>query len=302
MTTKQVNLPSRKSKPDNRVAFLMLAPALILLGIFVIWPLIYSWIVSFFQWSFYEESIFVGFNNFRMVLTDPVFRESIGRVLIFSLIVVPVMLVLAFLFANLVKAMGRRTATLLKVSIYIPTVISAVIASIVFVLIYEFRQGILNWMLSLIGLSNVPWLGTARTAPYALTVPAIWLGLGLASLIMLAGLLDVPDNYYEAAQIDGASWWQRTIHITLPLMRNIILYLLVTGFVASLQQFELPLIMTIGGPVQSTLFPNLHLFLRFTNDLYVGYSIAGALLLFLVLGGLSAVIFRVISSEKAVDA
>ncbi|MBK5248700.1 MAG: sugar ABC transporter permease, partial [Actinomycetales bacterium] len=136
---------------------------------------------------------------------------------------------------------------------------------------------------------------------FALTVPAIWLGLGLASLIMLAGLLDVPESYYEAAELEGANWWQRTIYITIPLMKNIMLYLLVTGFVAVIQQFELPLIMTGGGPTQSTLLPNLLIFQRFTTDLYVGYSIAAALLLFLVLGGLSAVIFRLINSEKAVD-
>lgn len=279
----------------------MLAPGLILLSIFVIWPLVYAWIVSFYQWSFYEESIFVGLRNFRMVVTDPTFRESIVRVLFFSLIVVPVILVVAFLFANLVKMMGRRMATLLKVSIYIPTVISAVIASIVFVLIYEYRQGILNWSLSLVGFNDVAWLGSAQTAIYALTAPAIWLRLGLASLIMLAGLLDVPETYYEAAEIDGAGWWQRTRSITIPLMRNIMVFLLVTEFVAAIQQFELPLIMTNGGPIQSTLLPNLLILQRFNNDIYVGYSIAAALLLFVVLGAISAVIFRVINSEKVID-
>ncbi|CAM3635914.1 carbohydrate ABC transporter permease [Occultella aeris] len=311
MTTIQAQAPPaqararRRPKPahrDNRIAFLMLAPALVLLGIFVLWPLVYAWYVSFFNWSFYTESVFVGLRNFRQVLADPVFWASIGRGLRFSVIVVPAILILAFVFANLVKAMGQRMGTLLKVSIYIPTVISGVIASIVFVLIYEYRQGLLNWLIGLVGFENQPWLGSASTALLALTAPAIWLGLGLASLIMLAGLLDIPESYYESAELDGANWWQRTVFITIPLMRNIGLYLLVTCFVATIQQYELPLIMTSGGPVQSTLLPNLHIFLRFTNDDTVGYSIAAALLLFVVLGGLSAVIFRVINSEKAVDA
>jgi len=298
-TTQTPQLTNRQKRRDNKVAFLMLAPALILLSIFVIWPLVYAWIVSFYNWSFYEESTFVGLNNFRIVLSDPKFRASIVRVLFFSVIVVPVMLVIAFLFANLVKAVGAKLGTVLKVSIYIPTVISSVIASIVFVLVYEFRVGLLNWVLGFFGVANIPWLGRADTALYALTAPAIWIGLGLASLIMLAGLLDVPETYYEAAEIDGANWWQRTIGLTIPLMKNIILYLLVTGFVVSLQQFELPLIMTNGGPINSTLFPNLLIFQRFTNDLFVGYSLAAALLLFLVLGALSAVIFRLVNSEKS---
>ncbi|WP_081785195.1 carbohydrate ABC transporter permease [Cellulomonas sp. KRMCY2] len=294
--------PRRRTKhPDTKVALLMLAPAMILLSIFVLWPLVYAWIVSFYTWSFYEESAFVGLGNFRMVLKDPVFWASLRRGLTFSVVVVPSILVLAFLFANLVKTMGTRMATVLKAAIYIPTVISGVIASIVFVLIYEYRQGVLNWVLSLVGVADTAWLGSAQTALYALTLPAVWLGLGLASLIMLAGLLDIPESYYEAAELEGAGWWQRTIHITLPLMKNILLYLLVTGFVGAIQQYELPLVMTAGGPTQSTLLPNLLIFQHFNNDLYVGYSIAAALLLFLVLGGLSAVIFRLINSEKAVD-
>lgn len=293
---------SAKKHPDNKVAFLMLAPALILLSIFVIWPLIYAWIVSFYQWSFYEPSVFVGLHNFRTVLSDPTFWQSIGRGLRFSLIVVPSIFVIAFLFANLVKTMGSTVATVLKVSIYIPTVISGVIASIVFVLIYEFREGLLNWFIGLFGAGAKPWLGSAETALYALTLPAIWIGLGLASLIMLAGLLDIPETYYEAAEIEGANWFQKTFYITIPLLKNISLYVLITTFVASIQQYELPLIMTGGGPIQSTLLPNLLIFQRFTGDLYPGYAIAAALLLFLVLGGLSAVIFRLINSDKAVDA
>ena len=287
---------------DTKIAFLMLAPALILLSIFVIWPLIYAWGVSFYTWSFYQPSVFVGLRNFRLVLEDPNFSASIVRGLNYTLIVVPSILTIAFLFANVVKMVGTKAATFLKVSIYIPTVISGVIASIIFVLIYEFRQGLLNWLLSFFGVANQPWLGSAETALYALTVPGIWMGLGLASLIMLAGLLDIPEEYYEAAEIDGAGWFARTFHITIPLMKNIILFLLVTGFVASIQQFELPLVMTSGGPVRSTQLPNLLIFQHFTTDLYVGYSIAGALLLFLVLGGISAVIFKLVSSEKAVDA
>jgi multiple sugar transport system permease protein len=280
----------------------MLAPALTLLSIFVIWPLIYAWGVSFYTWSFYAPSVFVGLHNFRLVLSDPNFSASIVRGLTYTLIVVPSILTIAFLFANLVKMVGKKAATFLKVSIYIPTVISGVITSIIFVLIYEYRQGLVNWLLSFLGAADHPWLGSAETALYALTIPGIWMGLGLASLIMLAGLLDIPEEYFESAEIDGAGWFAKTFYITLPLMKNIILFLLVTGFVASIQQFELPLVMTQGGPVRSTQLPNLLIFQHFTTDLYVGYSIAGALLLFLVLGGISAVIFKLVSSEKAVDA
>lgn len=293
--------PRRRRPRDTKIALLMLAPAVILLGIFVLWPLVYAWRVSFYNWSFYEESVYVGLRNFEIVLTDPQFLASIRRGLIFAAIVVPVQLTIAFIFANLVKTMGRRMATVLKVTIYIPTVISTVIASIIFVLIYQYRRGVLNWFVGFFGVEDQAWLGNADTALYALTVPDIWIGLGLASLITLAALLDIPQSYYEAADLDGAGWFHKTFYITIPLLKNIFLFLFIAGFAKAVQQFELPLVMTQGGPVNSTSLPNLLIFNRFRDDLYVGYSIAAALLLFIVMGSISALIFKLLRSEKAVD-
>jgi ABC-type sugar transport system permease subunit len=295
----------RQTKPrrhkDNATAYVMLAPVVILLGIFVIWPLLYSVFVSFYDWSFYEESTFVGLHNFRVVLGDPQFRQSVLRGLKFALMVVPSIMIIAFLFASLVKGMGRRVSTLLKVSIYIPTVISGVIASLIFVLIYQYSGGIANWFIGFLGIEPQAWIGDVKLSLPSIAVPAIWLGLGLTSLITLAGLLDIPESYYEAARLEGANWFQQTFYITLPLMKNIFLYLLITGFVSAVQQYELPLIMTNGGPLDSTLLPNLYIFNHFRYDIYVGYSIAAALLLFVVLGSISAGIFKTLQSDKAVD-
>ncbi|NUR89114.1 MAG: sugar ABC transporter permease [Nonomuraea sp.] len=275
----------------------MLAPLLILLGVFVIWPLLHAVYISFYTWSFYDAPVFVGLRNYVNVITDADFVKSVVRGLAFSAMVVPAQVVIAFCFASLVKGASRRLATALKITIYIPAVVSEVIAAIVFWLIYAERGGILNWITG----NTTAWLGDTGSALIATAVPAIWLGTGVASLIMLAGLLDIPEMYYESAAIDGAGPWTRTVRITLPLMKNVILYLLVTGFAASLQFLVVPLVMTQGGPLDATTLPNLFIFKHFTTDLYVGYSIAAALLLFVVLGAVSAVIFRLVRSEKAVD-
>lgn len=279
----------------------MLAPALILLGIFVLWPMVYSAYLSFFDWSFYKDPAFVGMNNFRRVLTDPAFISSVGRGLLFAILVVPAQLVLAFIFASLVVGVGRRLASVLKVSIFIPTAISTVIASIVFILIYQYHGGVANWMLSFFGIEPKAWLADTGLALPAMAAPAIWLGLGIAALIMLSGLLDIPISYYEAAEIDGANWWQRTVNITIPMMRNILLYLTIAGFVANVQQFELPLVLTNGGPQQSTMLPNLLIFTHFRDDITAGYSIAAAFLLFIVMGSISALIFRFLNSAQGED-
>lgn len=291
--------PSRRQ--DTSMAYIMLAPVLVLLGIFVIWPAIQAVYLSFFDWSFYTESEFVGWKNFHDVLVDNKFWEAVLRGLQFVLMTVPVSMVLSFLVASLATSVSRRVSSVLKVSIYIPSVISGVIASITFVIIYDYSGGLLNALINIFGAPNQAWLGDPRWALGAIAVPAVWLGLGISTLIMIAAMLDIPDSLYEAAQLEGANWWQTTVFITIPQMKNVLLFLLVTGFVGSIQQFELPLVMTGGGPNGATELPNLFIFNHFRGDAYVGYSIAAALLLFVVLGTISSIIFRIVNSEKLVD-
>jgi len=292
---------ARYRNRDTKLAYLMLAPVVILLGVFVAWPAVYAGFLSFQDWSFYKDPQFVGWKNYADVLTDPLFVATIGRGFLFVLMTVPAMLVLAFLFASLVVSLSRRLATILKVSIYIPTIISGVIASIIFVVIYAYDGGILNALLAAFHIDAVSWIGDPAWALLAVAVPAVWLGMGLTSLIMVAAMVDIPTEYYEAAAMEGAGWWQKTFYITMPQMKNVFLYLLITGFVAAIQQFELPLVMTQGGPLDSTTLPNLFIFNHFRNDVNVGYSIAAALLLFVVLGSVSALVFKFINSERLVD-
>lgn len=291
----------RRRRPDNGFAHLMLAPLLIMLGIFVIWPAIRAIYLSFFNWSFYQESTFVGLKNFRDVLTDDNFWNSIRLGLQFVLMTVPLQLLIAFLFASLASSVAAKLASVLKVSIYIPTIISGVITSVIFALIYNYSGGLLNAVVKIFGMPDQAWLGDPRWALIAIAVPAVWLGTGLMSLIMLAGMVDIPESFYEAASIEGANWWQKTIYITIPQLKNIFLYLLVVTTIGAIQQFELPLIMTGGGPMRQTELPNLFIFNHFRGDAYVGYSIAAALMLAVVLGSISAVIFKVVNSEKLVD-
>ncbi|MCG7310441.1 carbohydrate ABC transporter permease [Brachybacterium sp. ACRRE] len=294
-------LRSTPARKDSLMAYIMLAPVLVLLAVFVLWPAIQAVYLSFFDWSFYTSSQFVAWKNYANVLGDDRFWQAILRGLEFVLMTVPVSLVLSFLIASLAVSVSQKVSTLLKISIYIPSVISGVIASITFVMIYDYSGGILNALINIVGLPNQAWLGDPRWALGAIALPAVWLGLGISTLIMIAALLDVPQSFYEAAELEGASWWQRTRYITLPQIKNVLLFLLVTGFVGSIQQYELPLVMTAGGPQHATELPNLFIFNHFRQDTYVGYSIAAALLLFVVLGSISSIIFRIVNSEKLVD-
>ncbi|MFB4322946.1 sugar ABC transporter permease [Paenibacillus sp. BR1-192] len=288
-------------RQDNGVAYMLLAPIVILLTVFVIIPFFYALRVSFYNWSFYQDSTFVGLQNFYMVLTDDLFLQSIWVGLKFALMVVPTMLILSFLFANIIKNLGSGFASVVKTSVYIPTIISGIVASVIFVFIFDYAGGLANYIIGLFGSEPKAWLADVATALPSIAAPAVWLGFGLTTLIMLAGLHDIPKSYYEAAELEGAGIFVRMWYITIPLMRNVILYLLVTGFTAQISQFELSLVMTGGGPLSETTTPNLYILNHFRNDVMVGNSIAASLLLFVVLGSISAIIFRVLNSEKAID-
>jgi multiple sugar transport system permease protein len=304
--TAGVTTTKKKKRPphlrDNRTAYLMIAPMVILLGIFVMWPLVYSLYLSTFEISFYQDPEFVGLQFYQYVLEDARFWKSIGVGLSFAAMVVPTGMVISLLIASFIKTLSAKLAGFMKTTIYVPAVVSVIVASVLFVFIYQDR-GLANWMLSLLNLGSVAWLNDPMIALPAMAVPAVWLGLGITTLIMLAGLLDIPNSYYESAALDGAGFLSRLWYITLPLMKNILLYLFVTGFVAAIQVLELPLVMTNGGPAQATVSPNLFIFNAFRDgtEYSTSFSLTAALLLFAVLGSISVLVFRLINSDKAVD-
>lgn len=305
LNTPNLIIPSKKlfsqKKSDARTAYLMLLPVVGLLTVFVVIPLFYAIIVSFYQWSFYQESVFIGFQNYLVVLKDKMFYKSVWTGVKFALIVVPIQFVAAFLFAHLIKAVGTRVGGFIKTSIYVPHVISGVVASMVFLFIYDYNGGLANYVVGLFGIEQIAWLAEIKYALASVSLPAIWLGFGFTTLIMLAGLLDIPSSYYEAAEIDGANTLQKMIYITLPLLKNVYLYIFVVGFTGAIQQFDLSFVMTKGGPLNETMTPNLFIYSHFKNDPYMGYTISAALLLFIVLGTISALIFRLTNSKKSED-
>jgi multiple sugar transport system permease protein len=288
---------------SNVTAYLMLAPMVVLLGIFVWYPLVNSFYLSTFEISFYQDPVFVGFQFYEYVLSAPKFWNSIWVGILLVLLVVPAQLIVAFLIASLLRVLNGRVSGFLKTTIYVPTVVSFVVASAIFVFIYRERGGLLNGVLGWFGIEPIAVLSNPDLALGGIAVPALWIGVGVTTLIMLAGMLDIPDSYYEAAELEGAGYLQKTWFITLPLLKNVWLFLLVTLVTATIQQFELPLVMTFGGPYESTTTPNLYIFNQFKDPTAyaTSFSLTAALLLFVVLGTISALIFRFVKSDKAID-
>jgi multiple sugar transport system permease protein len=283
---------------DNVTAYILIAPCIILLTIFVTFPLANAIRWSFYNWNFYRDPEFVRFENYRRVLNDSKFYNSILVWLRWIAMVVPARFITAFVLALMLKNLRGSFGSIVKTAVYAPHVTSVVVAAWVFMYIFDYQAGVLNGILGLFGADRMAWLAEVRLALPSEAVVGVWLGFGFETLIMLAGVNDIPETYYEAAIIDGANYLQRTLRITVPMMKNVFLFVLVTSTAGSMQQFQIQHLMTQGGPLNSTTTPNLLIFNHFRDDSTLGYTMAAALLLFIVIASISALLFRVIQSER----
>lgn len=280
----------------------MILPSIGLLTVFVIIPLFMALEKSFTTWSFYGVSEFVGIRNFRQIILNELFQISIVNIVKYIIIIIPTQVILAFLFAHVLIRLPRHYGSFVKTAIYVPNVISGVVASVIFLFILNYRAGLLNELMRQLGLTRVAMLTNPTLALLAICIPAIWIGFGYTSLIMFAGLNNIPQSYFEAAAVDGAGALTCMIKITIPSLKNIFALVIITMTTSTLQMFDLPYMMTGGGPVNSTLTPMIFLYNNFTNQsVNMGYTLAGALLMMVVIGAINSVIFTILRSEKSMD-
>jgi len=270
--------------------------------VFVFVPLVMAVQKSFSDWNFYSASVFVGLRNFGLVLRNELFLTSLVNGFKFVGIIVPSQLVLSFLFAHALKGTRGGLSSVVKTAIYVPAVISGIIASVIFLFLLNYRAGLMNQALGWFGIDRVAFLTVPWLAVLSVSIAALWLGFGYASLVMYAGLLGIPQEYYEAAEVDGAGSLARLVRITIPSMRNIFILLCITMVTGTLQIFDIPFLMTGGGPVNKTLSPIMFLYNAFRSlDKTMGYTIAGALLMMVAITIVNSLVFTVIRSQKAQD-
>lgn len=305
--------PSKKRRNrflyrNARYAYLMLIPAFCLLTVFVIVPLIMAVGRSFLD---SHTGKFVWFENFEYVLglkglfTKGIasdFLISFGNGLLFTVVITVGMMLLSFGFALVLKGMNNRLGSVAKVIIYVPFFISGIAASIIFSLLTNFGGGLINSVLISTGADPVSF-ETEGILPYlAVILPTLWLGFGYNTLVMYAGLLNIPKEYYEAAEIDGANAWGKLIHITLPNMKNYFVLIIVNLVTVNMQMMEIPLMMTGGGPMKKTLTPVLYLYNSFRDpNRPENSTLAGALVVMLFIAAVNVFVFKAVRSEKSRD-
>jgi raffinose/stachyose/melibiose transport system permease protein len=275
------------------IAFFV-TPALALMAVFVVWPVASAVRMSFFRWKgFGPMDDMVGLDNYRLVLTDDVFRHAVLHnfliVGLSVLIQLPLGLAIALLLNRRIRGRG-----LLRTIVFVPYVVAEVIAAVVWYQLLQPGSGVVDGLIRAIGLTppEQGFLGTPGLALGTVFVVLTWKYLGLAILLFLAGLQGVPDDLYEAAQLDGASWWQVQRRISIPLLGPTMRTWSFLSMIGSLQLFDMVWILTGGGPANATTTMATYLVNMGTSRHNYGIAGAASVVLFVV-GFLMALLYQV---------
>ncbi len=262
-------------------AWTLLSPWVIAFGLFGLFPFAFSLVASFTDYSPLAASArFVGFDNYARALQDAAFWHALGNTLFFVVGTIPFTTALALALALAVQP-AFRGRTGFRVGFFLPTVVSVVVLSLVFKGLYA-PNGMLNGVLAALGLPTPSWLLDPRTALPAIMAMDVWSASGYYMVIFLAGLEAIPRELYDAARLEGAGRWSCLVHITLPLLRPTLLFVVVVNTIRSLQIFAEVFVMTSGGPLRSTTTVVYYLYEQAFYRFQLGYASAIAYLLFAV--------------------
>ncbi|MDO5534726.1 MAG: sugar ABC transporter permease [Propionibacteriaceae bacterium] len=264
---------------QRRAGRLLLAPAMIMLALTVIIPLIVAGFLSLTSYNLLQPPRFVGLKNYRDLFADPVFHKAIGNTLYFAVGQVAIGIVVAFFVAMLFNRPLKGGAAARTV-IYLPQAMSYVTVALLWTFLYDPFIGPINAVLRELGTGPVYFLTNTELAMPSIMGMSLWRNLGYYMIILLAGLKAIPEELLEAAQIDGAGWWARLANVIIPQMTNSLFFVAVTWFMGGLQMFTQAYVMTQGGPVNSTRSVVYHMYEAAFTQLSVGQASAVAVLLF----------------------
>jgi multiple sugar transport system permease protein len=295
--------PLVRRKPNRRLritrdglgTFAFVLPFLLVFSIFAWLPIVRALVMSFQETNLVSVPTWVGLNNFARVLADPQFALAVTNTAWFALLALvfgfPVPIVLAVLMSEVRRGRGWYSTLA-----YLPVVIPPVVSVLLWRFFYSASpSGVFNTLLSSVGIGPLPWLQSASTAMPSIVIEATWAAAGGTVIIYLAALIGVAPELYDAAEVDGASIWQKVRYVTLPSLRGVLLVTLILQLIATAQVFTEPLLFTGGGPANSTLTVLLLIYrYAFQNSLGGDYGMAAALSLMLAafLTAFTAVYYR----------
>lgn len=260
-------LNSREAGPG----YLMVAPYLIHFGAFMAFPLIFSIILVFHKWNIITPMKWVGLANFRRVIHDDMFFQSLWNTLIFLVIHIPLQMTIALTLAVMLNQ-AIRFRSFFRAIYFMPVIVSGIATTILWQQMLGYDTGVLNTAATALGLPRVPWLISARWAMPSIAIMATWKNVGLYVVLFLVGLQGIPRHLYEAAEVDGATPMQCFRFITVPSLRNTLVLIGILSTLGGFSLFIEPFVMTGGGPMNATLSVMLYIYNQAFSFGHMGYA------------------------------
>lgn len=294
ITERTLRKPPRLTRKSREAiaAAVFIGPDLIGLLVFVVLPIAFAIYISFFDWNLISPMRFVGFDNYQRMMTDSSWWMSLLRTLQFTLIYVPTLFVLSLALAVGFTRISGRSSSALRSAYLLPFAVTSVIASTLWMFLYNEKNGYLNALLNHFGIPDQKFIGSPSQAMMSIAVVVLWINMGYTSLLFFSAIKNIPVSIMEAARLDGASPWQIFCRVTLPLIRSTSIFVLITSTIAAFQVLDIILVMTRGGPADATEVGVLYIYQRSFDSLEMGYGSALSVVLFLILLVISLIQLR----------
>ncbi len=268
---------------DLGSALLFLSPTLIVFSSFILFPVFFSFYLSFQDWNmFSDDQTFIGIDNYTRLFQSAEFWQVLKNTAIYTIGTVPFNMALALIIAYVLnkRIKGKK---ILRTAFFAPVIISPVAAAVIWRWIYDPNFGLMNYSIGLLGIDAINWLNNPTAAMFALIIMGVWKTLGINMVLFSAGLQGIPEQYYEAAEIDGAGRVSKFWHITIPLLTPTTFFIMVMSMISSFQVFDLVYVLTSGGPMGTTKVLVFYIYERAFQFFEMGYASAASYILFAIL-------------------
>jgi alpha-1,4-digalacturonate transport system permease protein len=281
-----------------RAPLLFLAPNMLIFLVFIIIPAVQGLRMSFMNWGVFITPRFIGFDNFRELLIDRIFRITVINTIVYSAVSVLLLLAVAMTFAMMLHKNSVPGERIFRAIFYIPALLSMITVGISWRFILGDEMGIINYLIRTAGGTGIHWLTEGTLAMFSVILVSVWASAGYYMIIFIAGLQAIPGDLYEAAHIDGASPLKVFAKITLPMLRSTILVVMVLATISTFKAYELITVMTKGGPGNATKFIVQQVYqVAFVED-RLGYATSMSIVLMLIIGLFTLIQFKTSGKEQ----
>lgn len=285
--------------------YFMITPYFLLYLAFGLFPIIFSLGVSFTSWDGIGKVVFVGLKNYKRVFTqDAFFYKSLWNTFLLLAISAPISIILGLFTAVFLKDFFHRFRNGLQLVNFLPYITTPVAIGIIFQLMFDWKSGVVNAFLNIFGIDSIYWLGSAWASRFVVIFMIVWKNYGYMMIMFLSGLSSIPEELYEAAKIDGATWWQRFRRITIPLLKSIFVFVIITSVINGFKLFDEPQLLfssesqPMGGPDRAVMTVVMRYYDAAFRNFEFGYGSAVAYCLFLVIAVATLILFKVINRRK----